>query len=824
MILKSILLKNIRSYTSQQIDFPEGSILLAGDIGSGKSSVLHSIEFALFGARRDSVSGESLLRKGEKEGEVGLTFELEGHDITIRRKLKRQQDNVAQDAGSLSVDGRRIDGTATELKARMLELLGYPKELLNRPNSLVYRYTVYTPQEEMKRIIFDDNEARLDTLRKVFGIDKYKRISENAQHYVKRIKDSKKELAGIMQGLDEKKAELAKRKDELSAISKKRNIIAPLVENAREIKKKKKEEALKLEKAVEELGKLRKEIELNDTKLIEIVRQRSKNNTEVQQLDEQIMLIKKKLEAIFLEEKAYPPTEDVENDIQKLEQEMARVVSSKAELTERKKQVQLRIDELKKNMQSKSEMTSIAQQKELLYKQLLDDIKDKEMISKALADMTAKLKETETIITELSTHKKRSLNLKQQIAGLDKCPTCLQDVSTVHKQAIITQEERNISKVDSELEQLCPEKERITQMVERHNAHAQLMIESERELAKVKVELHNISTVKEELAKIMKAHTVLELEKTNILAALEKTDDATTEQYRKLIDEKKCLVRDINKYKLELKEKKHNLALLAEKEQRKEGIARHQEELKDDVRQINLRKSQLSQTIGELLPGEAAYKACKEELEKSADEEMRLEIQLSEINKETEGIQRLAQSIEKDIETKDNARKELSHLSNIQEWIEKMFVNLMHTMERQIMARVHAQFGELFSTWFSLLIEDGSISVKIDDSFMPQATQNGYDVDVEHLSGGEKTSIALAYRLALNKVINNINRIKTKDILILDEPTDGFSSEQLDKVRNVLEQLNTKQTIIVSHEAKIESFVDHVIRVHKTEHVSRVVG
>jgi exonuclease SbcC len=824
MILKSILLKNIRSYTSQQIDFPEGSILLAGDIGSGKSSVLHSIEFALFGARRDSVSGESLLRKGEKEGEVGLTFELEGHDITIRRKLKRQQDNVAQDAGSLSVDGRRIDGTATELKARMLELLGYPKELLNRPNSLVYRYTVYTPQEEMKRIIFDDNEARLDTLRKVFGIDKYKRISENAQHYVKRIKDSKKELAGIMQGLDEKKADLAKRKEELSAISKKRNIIAPLVENAREIKKKKKEEALKLEKAVEELGKLRKEIELNDTKLIEIVRQRSKNNTEVQQLDEQIMLIKKKLEAIFLEEKAYPPTEDVENDIQKLEQEMARVVSSKAELTERKKQVQLRIDELKKNMQSKSEMTSIAQQKELLYKQLLDDIKDKEMISKALADMTAKLKETETIITELSTHKKRSLNLKQQIAGLDKCPTCLQDVSTVHKQAIITQEERNISKVDSELEQLCPEKERITQMVERHNAHAQLMIESERELAKVKVELHNISTVKEELAKIMKAHTVLELEKTNILAALEKTDDATTEQYRKLIDEKKCLVRDINKYKLELKEKKHNLALLAEKEQRKEGIARHQEELKDDVRQINLRKSQLSQTIGELLPGEAAYKACKEELEKSADEEMRLEIQLSEINKETEGIQRLAQSIEKDIETKDNARKELSHLSNIQEWIEKMFVNLMHTMERQIMARVHAQFGELFSTWFSLLIEDGSISVKIDDSFMPQATQNGYDVDVEHLSGGEKTSIALAYRLALNKVINNINRIKTKDILILDEPTDGFSSEQLDKVRNVLEQLNTKQTIIVSHEAKIESFVDHVIRVHKTEHVSRVVG
>mgnify|MGYP001570677881 FL=1 len=57
---------------------------------------------------------------------------------------------------------------------------------------------------------------------------------------------------------------------------------------------------------------------------------------------------------------------------------------------------------------------------------------------------------------------------------------------------------------------------------------------------------------------------------------------------------------------------------------------------------------------------------------------------------------------------------------------------------------------------------------------------------------------------------------------MLDEPTDGFSSEQLDKVRDVLEQLNAKQVVIVSHESKIESFVDNVIRVGKEEHISKV--
>ena len=62
-----------------------------------------------------------------------------------------------------------------------------------------------------------------------------------------------------------------------------------------------------------------------------------------------------------------------------------------------------------------------------------------------------------------------------------------------------------------------------------------------------------------------------------------------------------------------------------------------------------------------------------------------------------------------------------------------------------------------------------------------------------------------------------------KDLIILDEPTDGFSAEQLDKVRDVLDQIGVKQTIIVSHESKIESFVDSVVRVSKSEHVSEVI-
>ena len=157
-------------------------------------------------------------------------------------------------------------------------------------------------------------------------------------------------------------------------------------------------------------------------------------------------------------------------------------------------------------------------------------------------------------------------------------------------------------------------------------------------------------------------------------------------------------------------------------------------------------------------------------------------------------------------------------------WIDELFVNLTSTMEKHVMVNIHSQFNELFKNWFDVLLEDESISVRVDEEFTPVIEQDGYETYVENLSGGEKTSAALSYRLALNKVINDIVAdIKTKDIIMLDEPTDGFSAEQLDKVRSILDKLNIKQIILVSHESKIESFVEHVIRVQKQEHVSVVV-
>jgi len=83
MKIKKIILDNIRSYEHQEIIFPEGSILLSGDIGSGKTSVLLGIEFALFGLQPGQ-KGSSILRNGQKNGGVNIEIEVDGKEIIIK--------------------------------------------------------------------------------------------------------------------------------------------------------------------------------------------------------------------------------------------------------------------------------------------------------------------------------------------------------------------------------------------------------------------------------------------------------------------------------------------------------------------------------------------------------------------------------------------------------------------------------------------------------------------------------------------------------------------------------------------------------------------
>jgi exonuclease SbcC len=194
MILKKITIRNIRSYDSFELEFPSGSILLSGDIGSGKTSILLAIQFALFGLQPGQ-RGASILRYGENSAYVSLELEVEGDKVVIERSLKKSKNSISQEANIISVNDEKKEFSTSEMKNFVINLLNYPKEFAKKSN-LLYKFTVYTPQEEMKTIIQEKPETRLDTLRHIFGIDRYKRIKENSQIFIQKIKEMVKMKQG----------------------------------------------------------------------------------------------------------------------------------------------------------------------------------------------------------------------------------------------------------------------------------------------------------------------------------------------------------------------------------------------------------------------------------------------------------------------------------------------------------------------------------------------------------------------------------------------------------------------------------------------------
>ena len=157
-----------------------------------------------------------------------------------------------------------------------------------------------------------------------------------------------------------------------------------------------------------------------------------------------------------------------------------------------------------------------------------------------------------------------------------------------------------------------------------------------------------------------------------------------------------------------------------------------------------------------------------------------------------------------------------------EEWLKGYFVPSVCRMERYVMESLRYDFNESYGEWYSLLVDDPTKASRIDEKFAPVLEQDGYEQNVESLSGGEKTSVALAYRLAINSTMRRQADILKSNLLILDEPTDGFSREQMEKVREILDSLRSEQIIMVSHERELEGFVEHVFRVTKSEGSSSV--
>ena len=808
MLLQQLKLHNIRSYLEETIIFPPGATLLSGDIGSGKSTILLAIEFALFGLSRTDLPGEALLRKGSTLGQVQLSFQIEDKNYIVERKLKKEKESVKQTSGALMVEGLRRELTPVELKTEILHILGYPEELASKNKNYLFRYTLYTPQEEMKLILQEEAEIRLDVLRKIFNIDKYKNVRDNLQYFLRLLRANLAVLESKLEPWEELQKQRQQIIEEKEKLAQQLGQLLPQVEKEQAKRGKLEEELQQLEEEQKKFQELKRQF-LTFSSLIQ---EKKKQLSLLEQKEEQLKLLTQKIPPQIIQ-KAEEEIEEIwRQEIGLREREKNTLLSHKSMLGERRRQLQKGIKETEEQLQQLALRETLWAEKEAAFPRLQEELQHKNIFLEKRKELQLLLEKTLGIISRNETILTQSQAWQRGFSSIENCPTCRQNVPPEHKESVLKAEEEKIQQAQKLLEEFQKKKKEIILQREKNEEEFNQLLLKEKTLLRQELEVLQIKEKRKEgEEKKLKLRSWQEEEKAleENLFALE------AEKKWELLEQEKNVflqqLEQLNNYR-HLHQRQEELG--KEKTEILFYLKGKQEEEQEISSKISLQKD-LSPHILEKKQLLSVQRQQEKEL---LMKKIELQTTLLNLGKHEKLVQENWEKLQS-IKTMLLRKKELHY------WLEEYFLPLTITLEKEVMIQIHQLFNQLFQEWFSILISEENIYSRLDDTFTPIIEQNGYEISFINLSGGEKTSAALAYRLALNRVINEtMQQIKTKDLLILDEPTDGFSSEQLDKVREVLDRLNLRQTILVSHESKIESFVENVLRINKEGNVSQIVS
>ncbi len=693
MIIRRLRLNNIRSYVNEEIKFPHGAILFEGDVGSGKTTILISIEFALFGTSSE-LKAEHLLRNGCSKGFVELTIDLAGKELTLRRTLERDNGKISQAECYIILDGAREDYSVTELKSRVLSILGFNEKAHPQASSLIYRYAVFTPQEKMKEILSSNADERLETIRRAFMMEEYKTAVSNSEEMQKFLRLGIKAAEMAVADLPELRESIKHYGIELSDLNSEVSRLAIQIENERK-------ELSSVSDKIENLRRLREKhaalsAEIDSLSRIILTEEKNMNSISQKSLlsDSRMDITKEKMK--ILGEKKTSTASNISDFMSQLGIENSSI---------------LRIDENLVN----------------------------EAVKRARLEM-------QNSVEEVAKTKMKIQDL-ESLVEKGVCPVCEQDIDT----------------------------DNFKDRIDNHSSH--------------------LKTI-QDLAEKNKNRELIADELTSLIPYMKnmnKEAELLAQSYAEEMERKKDLAADIEK----------SIKSVTDSNKKKEYL----------VEEIN----GLGIEIGKIADLENKEKAHRKNLEELSRFHSAKNQRLADVKS----------MIEEGSERVKHMESKLAGIRTAKEcfdWLRSYFTPSVENIEMHVFASYNRNFDSLFKKWFSMLMDSGEIAVRVDDRFTPIVEQNGYEQDVEALSGGEKTSVALAYRLALNTIVKEIAVSLRNNLLILDEPTDGFSKEQLHRMRDILNELQCDQVIIVSHEKELEAFVDNIIEIRKEGSVSKVTS
>jgi exonuclease SbcC len=788
MILDRLVLQNFKRFRHEEIRFQDGITGILGNNGTGKSSLVQAIFFALYGVQATGISAGYIVSSfaGPREKcEVRLDFRIGSDTFTVIRTFKKGK-TVSHDA-TFHKNGKLMATGVGPVEAEVKRTLGM--------GPVDFRNTIYAGQKDLLTLLENTPGKRKEWFLRALGIDYLKNGSDVV------LKEQIDSRGGELTGMEGELRAMAGRQSEedlanLHASVRKFHAAIKEHEKAKELRKKERAELDGKQKVLAEKKLLYNRLLQQQQNL---AKERDAETAQAKNLEAQL--------ALMAEEQAeYERLRPVAGSYDEVRQRM--------DLLRQKKEKFLRLDaELGFAMREIDDLTTRREKQQAEIAALDADVMKKAgLITKIRAGLGAgdiaedrlegavsyRLAEINrqggTLTTRLAHYQEEREKIAAdqktiREAGADGvCPLCRQKLGD------------HFGSIEAEF----------TAKLQDLEGKAVADLGRQEKLAKDKAGIESLKPLLDAVRTLdakLRQKPVYEQELASLTIQRKKKEDeehairnalaglAYREEVFKACERESAEVQKVQLRFIELGKKigqgqmaKEHLAGITAKIA---GRTAELEKLADDIKAAAFDPAEATKLDAQVAGTDAALRNEEVIIAGATRDLHHAEEKIAEYKKAAEQIAALQKQA-------GELRDEIELLRLTRTLIAEYVVYLMQVVRSRLEGEVSRIISEITGGRYEqvLLDEDFNLLVRDVDNDFP----------IDRFSGGEQDDIAVALRIALSRYLAELHQVHESTFLIFDEI---FGSQDEERRSNLLTALRTQesrfpQILIISHIAEMQ--------------------
>ncbi|RLI98334.1 MAG: hypothetical protein DRO99_00940 [Candidatus Aenigmatarchaeota archaeon] len=196
-MITRVRLKNWKSHEDSELTFSSGVNGLIGIMGSGKTSVMEAISFALFGtfpslkSRRVSMDGVIMKKPEQKDSCcVELDFENDGSSYTITRTIVRGK---GKSSAEIKRDGRTLNVNARGVTSDVMRALSIDYDLFSK--------AIYSEQNGIEHFLRIPRGRRKDEIDRMLKVDRFESARSEAVGLRNKVRGRMEDKARVVEDI-----------------------------------------------------------------------------------------------------------------------------------------------------------------------------------------------------------------------------------------------------------------------------------------------------------------------------------------------------------------------------------------------------------------------------------------------------------------------------------------------------------------------------------------------------------------------------------------------------------------------------------------------